>query len=180
MNGGMVDAASPALRRTSRTSDSTVSRVGRLVSRTAVILLVAAAVVLGASAIGYSPLASRLPGTFLPFGGDHGGPPPAVERGGPAATAQQGRGSQESRGRGSPSGAGQEAGARDAGPNRSDAGPFTGRNAPSVQSGVRQEMPYLALFAAITAAIAVALHPRRSHRRRSTDLRPLSARLLGL
>jgi hypothetical protein len=142
---------------------SGTTRIAKLAARTAAILLVAGIIVVGATAIGYSPLGSRLPGTFLPFGGDHGGPPPVVAQGNaPASDVPSGREAQGARGGGGPRGAGQ---------NGSGTGMFTGRNVPSVQSGLRQEAPYLALFAAVTAAVALALRLRRQRWTRSPDVR---------
>ena len=158
-------ASAPTIRRTDRVGDSPTHRVGRLAARIAVILLAAGVVVAGATAIGYSPLGSRVPGTFLPFAGDHGGPPPGVTQPGP------GRGAPGVRGGGSPAGANQQAGPRGAGQNGSVAGLFTGRNMPSLQSGLRQELPYLALFAVLTAAVALVLRQRRPRRTRSAGLR---------
>jgi hypothetical protein len=44
-------------------------------------------------------------------------------------------------------------------------GLFSGRNAPSLQNGLRQELPYLAIFAGLTGSVALSLRLLQRRRR---------------
>jgi hypothetical protein len=151
-------ATRPTTRRSPRPAVSWTRRIGRLAARTVAILVVAGLIIAGATAVGYSPLGSRIPGTFLRFGEQRQGPPPGVTQGDQASgAAPQARGPQGGRIGGGQPGAGQ--------------GLFTGRNAPSLQRGLPEELSYLAIFAVLTAAVALALRLARTRRGRSTRLR---------
>ena len=64
MTGAGLVATRPAARRKPRTDTSPTRKVGQLVVRAAVILLVAGVIITGATAVGYSPLGARIPGTL--------------------------------------------------------------------------------------------------------------------
>jgi hypothetical protein len=140
-----------------------MGQIGRLAARTVIILLVAGVIVAGATAVGSSPLGARLPGTLLPLGGDqHQDPPPGVGQADPAA---QPRGPQAGRVGAGASGGRQAAGGDVAGQTAPSQGLFSGRNAPSLQNGLRQELPYLAIFAGLTGSVALSLRLLQRRRR---------------
>jgi hypothetical protein len=119
--------------------------VWQLLTRTAAIVVAAGVIVIGATAIGYSPLGSELPGAFLPV------------------TQQQHQGAPAPQSRTTPSNAGQATGGAlgtgspAAGRSSSGSGLFTGRNAPSLQDGLQQDLPKVVIFAGLTAVSAPAL-----------------------
>ncbi len=162
----------PTSRPVHRSQASLMHSVQRLAVRTLVILVVAGVVVGAATAIGYSPLAANLPGSFLPLGGEQraGGPPPGAggERApgaaGQAATAAPAaRGPQAARTAGQPPDVGSQpfAGAGQ--------GLLGGRNAPSLSRGLPEEVRYLVVFAILTAMVALTLRVVRPRRRRRTN-----------
>jgi hypothetical protein len=171
MSSAGMAAARPATRRTPRAATSPLRQIGQLAARIAAILLVAGLIVAGATAVGYSPLRSAIPGSFLPVGDQRQGPPPGVAPGagspdqGPD-TSPQGRGPQGGRAGAPASGVNQAAANGATGQTGSGEGAFSGRNAPSLQRGWREEVAYLAMFAVLTAGVAVALRLRRLRRTR--------------
>jgi hypothetical protein len=134
--------------------------------RTVLIVAVAALIVAGTTAIGYSPLGAQVPGTFLPFGGgDRQGGPADVTAGSSTNTEQPtGTMTAAGRTRAAPSGANQ-------GGTSSGQGLFSGRNAPSLQRGWPEEVRYVAMFAVMTAGVAVALRFLRPRRKRAQHAR---------
>lgn len=152
MSETATSTARSAMLRKPRPALSPTRLVGRLAGRTLAILLIAGVVVLGATAFGYSALGSTLPGSFLPFGEQHQGAPP------PAGVARSTAPVQAVRE------------ARGAGETANERGAFSGRNTPSIQSGLRQEAPYLVLFAGLTTIVALGLSLSTRRRRRSTRL----------
>jgi hypothetical protein len=170
MTGADFAVTKPGVRRKPARATSPVTQVAQLVVRAALILVVAGVVIAAASAIGSTPLAQRLPGSLFPFGQDGRGPagPEDIAAGAPTDSSQTGvpTGSQPGRTRGPGSGnqgvAGNGPGA--GGPGQQ--GLFSGRNSPSLQRGWLEEVRYLAIFAAMTAAVALALRFIRPKRRR--------------
>ena len=172
MTGAGSAAARPTPRRKPRTARSPLGQVGQLVARIAAILLVAGLIVAGATAVGYSPLGAVIPGPFLSVGEQRQGPPPGVTQAAPAGSPDQagggvprGRGPQRGQAGGAPTERTQGPGAGAAGQ-----GLFAGRNAPSLQRGLPEELRYLAMFGVLTAAVALALRVPRPRRRRSARL----------
>ena len=122
-------------------------QLGQLLARTAAIMLAAGVIILGATALGYSPLGSELPRAFLSFGEQH-------QAAAPPGGANPAAGARSSPGGSTP---GQAA---------SSGGLLTGRNAPSLKSGLPQELPDVAIFVGLTAASAGALSLSSWRRRR--------------
>ncbi len=164
----------PLTRRKPRPAATPARRLGRLAARVVTILLVAGLIGAGATAVGYSPLRSAMPGTFLPVGEQRQGPPPGLAQGASradqtsGAAAQADRGPQSGRSGNQAAGASQGAGARDTGQGQ---GSSTGRNARSLQRGWREELDYLVMFAVLTAVAAIALRLFPPSRARSTPVR---------
>ena len=153
-----------AARTTSRATVSPLRQLGQLVARTVAVLVAAGVIVAGATAVGYSPLASQLPTSFLPSGQEqHQGGVPAAAQGAPAAGAGQA------------SGATHGAGGQPTGSTDGSGGVLTGRNAPSLQSGLRQDLSNLAISSGLTAISALALS-LLSRRRRPTPGRSAPGR----
>ena len=95
----------------------------QLVGRTLVILMLAATVTAGATAIGSSPFAAALPSTILPFAQQgHGGPSTQVANASTSGQAGIGRGQQPV-----------ASGAQPTAPQ----GLVSGRNAPNIIAGLR-------------------------------------------
>lgn len=115
----------------------------KIITRTLLILVAAGVVVLGATAFAYSPLAAHLPRTLISVGDEQRDAPPAAVRG-----ARPVRGAPVAQ--------------NNAGVNAV----FSGRNLPSLQRGLGEELRYIALFAALTALVALALRILRPRRRR--------------
>ena len=148
MNAIAIAHDRPVPQTSARAATSPLRELGQVLARTAAILVAAGVILAGATAVGYSPLASQLPGSFLPF-------------------AQQQH-------QGAPVGTGATRGAAGspAGSSAGSGGLFTGRNAPSLQSGLRQELPNLAIFGGLTAISALALGLLSGSRRRRPPSRP--------
>jgi hypothetical protein len=164
---------------------SAVAQIGTLALRAVLILVVAGVIVAGATALGYTPFGQRIPGAFFPFtlagGRGPGGPEDAAVSAAPDPGQTSGTTpAQPGRGRGAPGGAG---GVNTRGANGAPGdtagqqqGLFSGRNLPSLQRGWQEEVRYLAIFALMTAIVAVALRFVRPRRRRPQQRVSLSAR----
>ncbi len=150
-------AGRPAIRPTSPSATSPLRQLGQLLVRTAAIGVAASVIVATATAVGYSPIGSELPGPFLPFSQQQHQAAP------PTDSDQATRGAQMSAS--SLSGQTPPASAQ-----------FTGRNAPSLQTGLPQELPNLAVFVGLTAASTIGLNLFSSRHRPTRGPAPRTGR----
>jgi len=131
----------------------------RVFVHSAVILLVAGAVVVLAIGIGHTSVASAIPMSFLPAGetgpAGRGGPPPGQATiGGPGQARGAPAQANPTPGEGvSPSG-----------------GLFSGRNAPSLDRGLPTVLRYAGYMAGFTAGTALLLRVFRPRRRRTSAI----------